>query len=203
MSNCDAVLRAIKGRSDDRGFVRTTVAELTLDTALSASTIQRAIRELVERGALQKRSKGGRGGGLLMRLPTRSQPGHQPSHQPGQNDLERDAFTQGPPSPFGALGGPLLATCQPSHPGQRRSNAYRPASQHETPESGAELLFIGDQENGQWKRLNPTLWIAPNGDAVSVRSMSPELRLRLRVEENPDGTPNLEAVKALRTILDR
>jgi len=84
-----------------------------------------------------------------------------------------------------------------------RGPAYRPTRSHETPESGAELMYTGDQENGQWIRLNATLWIAPNGDAVSIRSMTPELRLRLRVNENEDGTPNLEALKALRTIIDR
>jgi hypothetical protein len=50
--------------------------------------------------------------------------------------------------------------------------------------------------------MNATLWIAPNGDAVSIRNMTPELRLTLRVDQNEDGTPNLEAIKALRGTMD-
>jgi DNA-binding transcriptional MocR family regulator len=196
MNNSDTILRALKRRADERGYVRTTLADLTGETGLSQSTVQRAISSLAAAGLLQKRSKGGPAGGLLVKLESWSNPGQ----NPGQTDQVRDDSARGA-APTGPS--PTLPASNPGHPGQTRPTAWRQARPEETPESGAELVYTNDDENGQWHRLNATLWIAPNGDAVSIRSMTPERRRRLRVEENEDGSPNLEAIKALRTIMDR
>lgn len=197
MSNSDIVLRAIRGRVSGQGYARTTLTELAADTALSTSTIQRAIQQLIAGGHLEKHAKRGPAGGMKLRLTNRSQTGQNSGQNSGQVDRLRDVSTQAPgPS---ALGG-LLAS---PNPVTNRSEVYRQARPGDTPLSGAELVYTNDAETGIWRRLNATLWIAPNGDAVSVRSMTPERRRRCRVEENEDGSPNREAIRAIRGILDR
>lgn len=189
--------KAIKARSDDRGFCRTTIDELVADTGMSRSTVKRLIQALVDNGRLERRVKDGNRGGLLLRISTGSPTGSPTGSQPVQTGSSHSASTRGA-GPEGALSPPAVQA-QPVH---NRSTAYRPARPHEVPESGAELVYTGDDEHGHWKRLNATLWIAPNGDAVSIRSMTPELRLRLRVDQNEDGSPNLEAVRVLRGAME-
>lgn len=62
---------------------------------------------------------------------------------------------------------------------------------------------VYDSGQGHWIRLSPVLWLAPNGDTVSVRSMTPELRVSLAIRDELDGGPNRNAIRHLRTILDR
>ena len=206
MNNSDTVYNAISRMSDDRGFCRTTRQDLALVTGLSVRTVERILEELAGAGLIQKRSKRGQSGGLLLRV-SNSSPNSSPnSSQTRQLDELRNAFTQAP-APKGPGAGGLLpdSNSSPNSPNPRREQpvAYRPTAPADVPESGAELLYTGPEGSGHWYRLSPTLWHAPNGDTVSIRSMTPELRLRLRVHENDDGTPNLAAIKAIRGILDR
>lgn len=199
MNSADQVHRALQRRVDDRGYVRTSTDDLALLTGLSRRTVQRALTELVTSGLIRRRSKEGRTGGLLIRLETASETASETAPKLRQNDAVCNAFEV---ENVKASSGPsMVVTGSPSTTGRTHS-AWRPASPHEVPESGAELVYTGPEPDGNWKRLNATLWIAPNGDAVSVRNMTPELRLRLRVDQNADGTPNLEAIKALRGAME-
>lgn len=195
--NTDIILNALKRQADDRGFVRTTLVQLAADTALSRATVHRLLERLSESGDLAKRSRGGAAGGLQIRLKTVSKPSHETVSKPSQNETVRDAFTRGS-GPEGALDPPLSATATVS----TVSTAYRHTRPGETPDSKAELLYVNDDENGQWRRISPTLWVAPNGDTVSIRSMTPELKRRLNADA-PIAQPNSDAIKAIRTIIDR
>lgn len=63
--------------------------------------------------------------------------------------------------------------------------------------------IVYDSGEGPWRRINANVWLAPNGDTVSVLSMSLELRIRLGTGEEFDAGPNREAVRQIKTILDR
>lgn len=93
--------RALEARADDKGDVRTTVAELVALTGFSKATIHRSLNGLVESGAIRRRSKDGRSGGLLIRLETVSKRSHETVSKRSQNETVRDVVTQG-----GALKGP-------------------------------------------------------------------------------------------------
>lgn len=194
------LLEAIKARADDRGFVRTTIDELVADTGHSRSTVKRLLAQLVADRLIAMRVKDGHGGGIQIKVSTGSQPVHQPVHQPVQPVQTGHVFDQ-TPGPEGALGG-LIGTSTGSSTGSRRAPAYRPIRPDETPVSNAELAYANDDPNAKWRRLSATLWEAPNGDAASVRSMTPALRLKLRVDENDDGTRNVEAIRAIRGIVE-
>ena len=199
MNSADQVHRALQRRVDDRGYVRISIDDLVLMTGFSRSTVKRALTDLVTSGLIRRRSKEGRTGGLLIRLETGPQTGPQTGPKPVQNEPVHNAFEVD--NVKASLDSSMVVTGSPSTTGRTHS-AWRPASAHEVPESGAELVYTGPEPDGNWKRLNATLWIAPNGDAVSVRNMTPELRLRLRVDQNDDGTPNLEAIKALKGAME-
>lgn len=194
--------KALEKRTDERGYVRTSMEELVDLTDLSPRTIQRALTQLVEAGLIRRRSVHGRSGGLLIRLENPSTNPSQTRQKPVKSDGFDHVFNQGA-GPFGALSPPGNATENPSPSTSGRGSAYRPTAPHETPLSGADLLFTGPDGNGKWRRISATFWEAPNGDMVSIRSMTPELRMRLRVDENDDGSKNIEAVRAIRGILDR
>lgn len=197
------LITAILMRSDERGFCRTTYDELAADTGMSRSTVKRLIQQFVDAGVLQRRVKDGRSGGLLLRLETGPQTGSQTGSETGSKPVQtgsaHNAFPcgAGPSGPSPALGSQTGST------GSRQTPAHRPAAAHETPASGADLVYTGPEGEGRWIRQSATLWLAPNGDLVSIRSMTPELRMRLRVDLNDDGTECLEAVRAIRGILDR
>lgn len=100
--NTEAVYRAIKGHADDRGFARTTLADLTADTALSTSTVKRALAQLVAEGRIQKRSKQGGSGGLLLRISEQVTNRSRTGQRTGQNELIHNAFEysgSGPTAP--------------------------------------------------------------------------------------------------------
>lgn len=194
MKSADQVYNALAKRADDRGYCRLTRSDLVSLTSFSLATVRRAIDELVDAGRIQRRSKGGPAGGLLIRLIT----GSQPAHNPAQNEPERHVVKALPAPKEQEQEERRYPAQNPAH---SRQPAHRPALHHETPDSGAELVYTGKQESTQWRRLGATLWQAPNGDAVSIRSMTPELRLRLRVDLNEDGTQCLEAVRALQGML--
>lgn len=118
--NTDIVYRALKGRADDRGYVRVTLAQLTTDTALSMATVRRLLQRLVDDGQIEKRSKGGASGGLLIRLRTCSEPAQKPAQKPAQNEQVRNVSTQDPP-PSGA--GVLLQDSTCSEPAQTAEKA--------------------------------------------------------------------------------
>jgi DNA-binding transcriptional MocR family regulator len=199
MNSADQVHRALQRRVDDRGYVRISIDDLVLMTGFSRSTVKRALEDLVTSGLIRRRSKEGRTGGLLIRLETGSQTGSQTGSKLVQNKPVCNALVV--ENVKASTGSASPVTGSPSTTGRTHS-AWRPASPHEVPESGAELVYTGPEPDGNWKRMNATLWIAPNGDAVSIRNMTPELRLTLRVDQNEDGTPNLEAIKALRGTMD-
>lgn len=54
-------------------------------------------------------------------------------------------------------------------------------------------------------RINARLWLAPNGDTVSVRSMTPELRARLGIRDELDtlGTDGVIGLAAARALLGK
>jgi hypothetical protein len=172
--NTDIILNALKRRADDRGYIRTSAAEMAIDTALSRATVQRLLDRLVVDGQIDKRSQSGRTGGLLIRLKTASKPPQQTASKPPQNASQCYAFEQ-------TVSGPSALETETV------------CSETETAQTAS----------ASWRRIGPSLWIAPNGDAVSIRSMTPELRKRLRVDETPEHKPNMDAVRAVRTIIDR
>lgn len=92
MSNSSVILWAIRDRADDRGYMRTTTDELVARTALSRATVKRILAQLAIDGIIDVRSKGGRAGGLLIRLKTGSQTGSKPVHEPVQNEPVRNAL---------------------------------------------------------------------------------------------------------------
>lgn len=200
----DCVFIALQAKADDRGYVRTTIDQLVNDAHLSRSTVKRSLSHLEHVGLIRRRVKDGRDGGLLIRLETGSETGSKPVQKPVQNEPVDHVFDQ-TPSPEGALGGLIGAretgpTGSPSTSG--RGLAYRPVRPQDTPPSGAEWLYEEPGGDGKWRRVSATLWEAPNGDTVSVRSMTPELRRRLRAGEHDDGDDRLEAVRAIRGTLE-
>ncbi len=181
MNNTVAVHDALKQRVDDRGYVRCTIDEMALATGLSRSTVKRALTQLVVDGLIRRRVKDGRSGGVLIRLETGSQTGSQTGSKPVQTDPVDHVFTQGL-GPEGAL---ESLGCNPetgSKPVQRRDAAYRTVGPHETTASQAEFIYTGPHGDGIWHQIGATVWLAPNGDSVSIKNMTPELRLRLRAD---------------------
>lgn len=63
--------------------------------------------------------------------------------------------------------------------------------------------IVYDSGPGPWARINAQLWRAPNGDTVSVRSMTADLRFRLGATEFDVVTDHAAAAHQLRTILER
>lgn len=200
----DTVLNALVAKADDRGILRTTVDELVADTGLSRSTVKRRLNQLSDTGLIVMRSKRGSLGGIQIKLPNGPQMVQQMGQQTVQNEPVRDVSARGAP-PTGAS--PTLRPTTGSKTGSPSTStqgpAYRNAQPHEIPIGGADLVYTGPDNDGKWRRITATLWQAPNGDTVSIRSMTSELRLRLRVDLNDDGTENLEAIRAIRGILDR
>lgn len=84
------------------------------------------------------------------------------------------------------------------NPGASGNSPMRHCKPTEVPQSGAKLVI--DHGSGHWARMTPTSWLSPDGFTVSVRSMTPELRHRLNVTENEDGTPNELAIAAISAI---
>lgn len=62
--------------------------------------------------------------------------------------------------------------------------------------------IVYDSGAGGWSKINANLWRAPNGDAVSVRSMSLDLRIRLGVGGELDTGADRYALDRVRAILD-
>lgn len=206
MNNADALHRTLQGRCDDRGYVRATLDDLAIDTGLSRSTIKRLLGDLVTAGLIRRRSKDGAGGGVLIRLETGSPTGSEPVQKPVQNEPVHHVVKNQTPSPEGALGGLVGPTGSTSSTGSSpppaRPVAYRPVRHDETTPGNAEFAYVGNDHELKWRRVSATIWEAPNGDWVSVRSMTLSLRMRLRVNENEDGTTNLEAIRAIRGIVE-
>lgn len=180
MNNTVFVHRALQAKSDDRGYVRSTVNELALQTGLSPSTVKRALTQLVVDGLILRRSKEGRTGGLLIRLETGSKLGHETGSKLGQIEPVDHAF-KSPTGSEGALGRAILEVPQrdPETGSRNRVNAYRPAAPHEATDSGAELVYTGPEGTGRWIELSPTLWLDPSGFAVSTKNMTAELKMRI------------------------
>lgn len=194
--NADAVVRAIQELADDRGFVRTSVDDLVGATGLGRTTVKRLLEELAKSGRIEKRSKSGPTGGLLIRS-TDSVHSVQNSVQNGPNhhvSEPGDGPRRGPKSP-GSDSVHSVHSAQPSV-------AYRDALMTEIPESGATLIYTNEAQ-GHWVRLNASLWRAPNGDCVSVKSMTHELRIRLDADRAYDEYATDGPLAAVRTILDR
>lgn len=200
MNSADVLHRTLQRQCDDRGYVRATLDNLALDSGLSRSTVQRALTHLVTCGLIKHRHKDGRSGGLLIRLETCSKRGQETCSKPVQNDHSGHVVNK-TPGPEGAMGG-FVGDTKPVQSDHSRPAAYRQARPDEVPVSGAELVYTGDTSDGKWRRISATFWEAPNGDTVSVRSMSLALRTMLRVDENDDGTRNVEAVRAIRGIVE-
>lgn len=181
----DCVLIALKAVSDDRGYSRITLDKLALDTGFSRSTVKRALTELVECGAIRRRVRDGRTGGVLIRLETGSETSSETSSKPVQNEPSHHVFDQGagPEGALSPLGSPTETGSTGSARPARRRPAHRPAARHEIPESGAELVYDGPNGEGRWTYISPTMWLDPNGFTVSTKSMTPELKLRLGVSD--------------------
>lgn len=62
--------------------------------------------------------------------------------------------------------------------------------------------IVYDSGDGAWLKLTARLWRAPNGDTVSVDSMTLELRYRLGANEL-DTASDRDVVRHVRTILDK
>lgn len=139
---------------------------------MSPSTIRRALDELVTSGQIQKRTKRGPSGGLLLRLANCSQT----VQNCVQTVHERDVSARGA-GPEGALSSPLR---QPESV-QTVQDAYRPVRFDEATDSNGEFVYLNDDPNGQWRHEDGPIWIAPNGDHVSERNMTLELKVRLGI----------------------
>lgn len=61
--------------------------------------------------------------------------------------------------------------------------------------------IVYDSGPGTWSRISARLWRAPNGDVVSVESMTLELRFRLGANELANGTDQV-AASHLRDLID-
>lgn len=200
-ASLDAVLDAIRTAADDRGFLSANVDQVCTATGYSRATIKRAMQELAAARTISIEPKRGPGGGFRIQL--RKGSATEPNSEPNLSPIANHATPlKSSTSNFVAQSSKTCATpAEPNSEPNSAGVAWRQAKAHEIAASGADLLYTKDV--GNWRRLNATMWIAPNGDAVSVRSMTPELRARLRTEHNPDGTPNAEAVRAIQGILDR
>ena len=182
MNEHGLLIQAIERRTDDRGYCRVRLDELVADTGFSPRTVRRLLNEYEESGRIRRRSFSGPSGGLLLRLESLPESLPNPCQIPAKNGRDRDVVTQGT-GPEGALS-PLLRDAIPAKTqSPLRPPAHRQARLEETPESGAELLYTGSDDSGYWREINATLWEAPNGDTVSIRSMSPGLRRRLGVDK--------------------
>lgn len=195
----DAVLDAIRTAADDRGYLSANVDQFCDTTSYSRATIKRAIRELTDAGRIAIEPKRGPGGGFRIQLRLGSEKGSET--EPNLSPIANHAMPLSSPTSHGvALSSetPVPRTEPNSEPNSAHP-AWRQTKAHEMPISGADLIYTNDV--GSWRRMNATTWIAPNSDAVSVRSMTPELRARLRVDRHADGTPNVEAIRAIQDIL--
>jgi hypothetical protein len=75
-----------------------------------------------------------------------------------------------------------------------------PINREETAKGGIVVYEHGD---GPWTKITANLWRAPDGDFVSVRSMTPELRFKLGANELDTGGTDQAAADHLRRIRGR